>query len=219
MIPDAFGHQAYVAAEEAPRVLDSMNLDTAVLMDSVRVGVRQAQNINTFHPVTARGFTQWSDTVAYLRQALDRRGWTSEDPQNSPRVVGPEKTMSIMVVGGNSDTGVSLDLDPGTARRRGPTTKAAVQSNGQLTLELGLELPLAQDGNQPLTWILLYHWSRTQPEVRAELSLPVRITDEYEISRWSHRILLPPANLSDFDIPLRPAGPQDDVDFRITARS
>ena len=197
MIPEHLQSQPYVTAQDAPSVLALLGLDNGVLMDSVRTGVARAQDVTAFHPVTARGYTQWSETVAYLRQELVGRQWAQGDPQNSPRVFSPDGKTSIMVVGGNADTGVSVEKDPRTARRRGPATRAAV----------------------PLTWVLLYHWSKDEPTVRAELSLPAAVTDDGDISRWSHRILLPPQDLTSFEVPQRPAGPQDDVDFRIVELS
>lgn len=219
MIPEPLQFQPYVTAQDAPSVLALLGLDNGVLMDSVRTGVARAQDVTAFHPVTARGYTQWSETVAYLRQELVGRQWAQGDPQNSPRVFSPDGKTSIMVVGGNADTGVSVEKDPRTARRRGPATRAAVQCNGQQMLDVILELPATWDRQEPLTWVLLYHWSKDEPTVRAELSLPAAVTDDGDISRWSHRILLPPQDLTSFEVPQRPAGPQDDIDFRIVELS
>lgn len=221
MIPEYLQAQPYVAAEGAPVALARLGLDEGVLMDSVRVGVLRAQDVTDFHPVTARGYTQWSETVAYLRQSLFERQWTRQDPQNSPRVFSPDGMTSVMVAGGNADTGVTLERNPRMARRRGPMTRDAVQCNGQQMLNVSLELPSTRASQGPFTWVLLYHWSKDEPTVRAELSLPVpgAVTDDGDISSWSHRILLPPQDLTGIDTPQRPVGPQDDVDFRIVELS
>lgn len=86
MIPEPLQSQPYVTAQDAPSVLALLGLNNGVLMDSVRTGVARAQDVTAFHPVTARGYTQWSETVAYLRQELVGRQWAQGDPQNSPRV-------------------------------------------------------------------------------------------------------------------------------------
>lgn len=215
--PDPARPELYVAPEDATPALASLGLDAAVLVNSVRTGVESAQGITPFHPVTARGFTQWSETVAYLRHELVEQGWKRGDPQNSPRVLSPDGAMAIMVIGGNADTGISLTVNPRTARRRGPATRAAVQCNDQQVLDINV--PAAWTRQQPLTWVLLYHWSKDEPVVRAELSLPVRVTDDDDIAQWSSRILLPPQDLTGLDLPQRPASPQDDVDFRIVELS
>ncbi|MFJ4210469.1 hypothetical protein ACIPY2_18610 [Paenarthrobacter sp. NPDC089675] len=206
--------EPFVSSDDATKALASLGLESATLTTSVLRGVRQAQNVTNFHPVTARGFVQWSETVGALREQLNEQEWTQADPQNSPRVFSPDGLTSIMVIGGNANTALSKDVIPGTARRRGPATDAAVQCNGQQVLDLVFELPVVKQTQVPLTWVLLYHWSRDEPVVRAELSLPAQITNG-DITQWTQRIILPPIDLSDFEISRRPIGPQDDVDFRI----
>lgn len=205
--------------------LDSLGIEQTVLMDAVRLGVVRASDITSFHPTTARGFVQWSETVASLRQDLDGRGWKISNPKNSPRVTSPDGQTSIMVIGGNENTGVSLDLTPQVARRRGPSTQSAVESNDPINdrglrggiqgvLDIVLEMP--RTWQQPQNWVLLYHWSSKDPVIRAELSLPTAI-DEGMITSWGPRILLPTQGMEDFDFDIvpQPVSPQDDVDFRI----
>lgn len=205
--------------------LDSLGIEQTVLMDAVRRGVIRAKDITSFHPITARGFVQWSETVASLRQDLDKDGWSISNPKNSPRITSPDGQTSIMVIGGNEDTGVSLDVSPRTARRRGPSTHAAVESNdltnggglrGGIQGVLDIVLEIQRTLKQPQNWVLLYHWSTKDPEVRAELSLPATIKDG-EITSWGPRLLLPTQGMEDFDFDImpQPVSPQDDVDFRI----
>lgn len=218
-------HSSSTATEALTPSLVSLELPEMALLAAVRMGVSSARNITAFHPVTARGFIQWSETVASLRQALDEDGWKRSDPKNSPRITSPDGRTSIMVIGGNADTGVSMDVAPATARRRGPATEAAVQGNGkrrgipgQGVLDIDIVLDLKREPKESQTWVLLYHWSTDEPVVRAELSLPVSIEDG-EIKTWEHRILLPAQGIEDFEISSRPAvSPEDDVDFTISER-
>lgn len=209
--------------------LASLELPETALLSAVRAGVNSARTVTSFHPVTARGFIQWSETVASLRNSLDEQGWRCSNPKNSPRITSPDGRTVIMVIGGNADTGVSPDVSPATARRRGPATEEAVRGNlrpgryrqvipGQGVLDIGLVLDLQREPEGPQTWVLLYHWSTSKPEVRAELSLPLSVEDG-EIRNWEHRIILPAQGLEEFEITSRPAtGPQDDVDFMISER-
>jgi hypothetical protein len=214
-----------------PPTLASLDLREEDLLGAVQDGVNGAKNVTKFHPVTARGFVQWSETVASLRQALGQNGWDASDPKNSPRITSPDGLVSIMVIGGDEHTGVSLDVDPTTARRRGPATRDAVLRNavgarlsprvmkGQGALGIEVALGLGADSEEPQNWVLLYHWSTSEPLVRAELSLPVAIEDE-KIKTWRHRILLPPQGLEEFELTARPAGsPDDDVDFMVSELS
>lgn len=205
--------------------LASLGIEQAILMDAVRVGVVRAKDVTVFHPTTARGFVQWSETVASLRQDLDKQGWSLSDPKNSPRVTSPDGKTSIMVIGGNEATGVSLGVDPRTARRRGPSTQHAVESNdvatgrglrGGIQGVLDIVLQIQRTRTEPQNWVLLYHWSSKDPVVRAELSLPTAIQDG-EITAWGPRILLPAQGMEefDFDIMPQPVSPQDEVDFKI----
>lgn len=212
-VPDPRLTPAHMREEDAPRALESLGLDVDVLRDAVINGVHAARNITPTHPVTARGFTQWSETVGSLRSRLLERGWTREDPQNSPRATSPDGLTSVMVIGGNTDTGKSLDINPVTARRRGPSTKAAVDSNLQLALDIP-EMAAPKVEPSPLTWVLLYYVSYTERAVRMELSLPTVIHDKV-ITEWRSRILLPAYSMVDVDIPSNATGPDDDVDFEI----
>lgn len=208
--------------------LDSLGIEQTVLMDAVRSGVVRASDITSFHPTTARGFVQWSETVASLRQDLDGRGWKMTNPKNSPRITSPDGQTTIMVIGGNDDTGVSQDVPPQVARRRGPSTHAAVEANDvkggglrggiQGALDIVLEMPRIQQC--PQNWALLYHWSTKDLSIRAELSLPAAIEDGM-ITSWGPRILLPSQGMEgfDFDIMPQPVSPEDDVDFRIVELS
>lgn len=203
--------------EDAP-TLASLGLNEEVLTGAVRQGVQQATNITAFHPVTTRGFVQWAETVASLRQALADKDWEISDPQNSPRVSSPDGKTSILVIGGNADTGRSPKVMPRTARRRGPTTHAAVESNGPgLGLRGGVQgvlIEMPRPAEESQTWVLLYYWSTDSAEVRAELSLPLSI-EAGEITTWGPRILLPRQDLTEFEIPALPTGPQHDVEFTI----
>lgn len=217
------------ASEVLTPTLASLEVPEMALLTALRTGVSGARNVTSFHPVTARGFIQWAETVASLRQALDQNGWKSSDPKNSPRITSPDGRTSIMVIGGNTDTGISQDIMPATARRRGPATETAVRGNGkrlaqrggilgQRVLDIDIVLDLKRDPMQPQTWVLLYHWATDEPVVRAELSLPISIEDG-EIKTWEHRILLPEQGIEDFEISSRPTGsPEDDVDFTILER-
>lgn len=228
--PTPFPRQSSKSAY-APPTLASLDLREEDLLGAVQDGVNGAKNITKFHPITARGFVQWSETVASLRQALGQNGWDASDPKNSPRITSPDGLVSIMVIGGDEHTGVSPDVDPTTARRRGSATRDAVLSNaggarpsrkpmrGQGALDIQVSLDLREGSDEPQNWVLLYHWSTTEPLVRAELSLPVEIEDE-KIKTWRHRILLPPQGLEEFELTARPAGsPEDDVDFMVSELS
>lgn len=205
-------------AGDAPDVLSSMGLSLDVLQGALASGELGAGNTTKYHPRISAGTTRWADTVARLRSELVELKWNMAEPKNSPRIVSPDGRISIMVVGGNPLTGIESG-EPRTARKRGPSTKDAVEAN-QLSLPFdlaGLTKPgdLAASSDAA-TWVLLYYRSDTPNETRAELSLPESISDG-EIKRWHHRILLP-AVTHNLAVVTRDAGGNDDVDFKIDPR-
>lgn len=222
MIPEQLADARCTTDQQTVAALEAMGLTAEDLTSAVAAGVRAAGRITADHPVTAPGFTLWSETVAHLRHTLGERGWKRVNPGNSPQVVSPDGRIALMPVRGNHATGVSPDVEPSTFRHRGPATVDAVRRNAQTGLSLLTPETGPADAATPHTWFLLYHWFEDSPEFRAELSLPLlsgSSDDEPEavvFSRWRRRILLPPVNTSDFEVPMNPRRhDEDDVAFDI----
>lgn len=187
----------------------------AVALDAGDVAARQADQ---FSPVTAAGTYRWMETVRMLRQGLAGDGWTANDDRNSPRIINPVGALAIVPVRGTPDTGIA-DGQPKTARPRGPASSRAVQINGQLEFEFVAMLAdmAAEKSDSVVTWFLLYH--RAQHDaLRAELSLPVRITEKGHVDAWLERIILPMRTFGPQLVVPRDAGGGDDVEFDIAAR-
>ncbi|EZP35303.1 hypothetical protein BW36_01939 [Micrococcus luteus] len=66
--------------------------------------------------------------------------------------------------------------------------------------------------------MLLYRWSRAEPVIRAELSLPSRM-DRGDVVAWKERILLPEISLDQFDLSDFDVIAEDDVYFGISQTS
>lgn len=185
-------------------------------LDSGDVAARQADE---FSPVTAAGTYRWMETVHGLREGLASHGWTCSDDRNSPRVIDPTGRVAVLAARGTPDTGL-VDGDPKTARPRGGASIRAVQINGQLAFDVvvaQLADLAAERARGVNTWFLLYFRSESD-ELRAEVSLPVRISDTGFVEKWAERILLEPRSF-DAARPLpRDAGGGDDVEFDLAAR-
>jgi len=193
--------------------LHVLGLSSELLRNSLRRAALEALRTSGSHPTTARGFTLWSETVAYLRSQLLERGWTQTDPQNQPLITSSDKAVTLLVASGDHLTGTSATLRPNTARRRGPATDLALLHNGQQMFDLGL--PALHPQQAEMTWMLLYHWSYAESVIRAELSLGTNPVDG-KVSKWVHRILLDPIGLADTRVDFRPGTATDDVDFEIS---
>ncbi|WP_029088121.1 hypothetical protein [Brevibacterium album] len=216
MIPEQLSHTRNASDMQADTALAEMGLRADDLTSAVAAGVRAAGRITADHPVTAPGFTLWSETVAHLRHTLGERGWKRVNPGNSPRIVSPDGRITLMPVRGNHATGVSPDVEPSTFSHRGPATVDAVRRNAQTGLALLSPEAEPADLTADHIWFLLYHWFEDSPEFRAELSLPLLSgsgddePDAVVFSRWRRRILLPPVDTSGFEVPMRPHHHTDD---------
>jgi len=184
-------------------------------LDAGDVAARQADR---FSPVNGAGTLRWMETVRMLRQGLAVDGWSPNDDRNSPRTIDPSGTRAVIPVSGTADTGL-VDGTPKTANPRGKASSRAVQINGQLEFSVTALLAdmAAEKAGTIETWFLLYCRAQND-ELRAELSLPVRISEKGVIDAWRERILLPVRTFgAELSVP-RDAGGDDDVEFDIAAR-
>ncbi len=212
-------HEPLVHAGGAvARRLDQLGVDPARLAAALDAGDVAARQADRFSPVTAAGSLRWMETVRMLRQGLAADGWTVNDDRNSPRAIDPGGTVGIIPVSGTADTGLA-DRTPRTANPRGKASSRAVQINGQLEFSLMALLAdlAAAEVDTVETWFLLYYRAQDD-ELRAELSLPMRISDRGVVDAWRERIILPARTFGAELIVPRDAGGGDDVEFEIAAR-
>lgn len=203
------------AAEQRLQQLGVLPGRLYAALDAGDVAARQA---DSFSPVNAAGTYRWMESVRMLRQGLASDGWKPNDDRNSPRVIDPSGKIALVPVSGTADTGLAEGA-PKTANPRGKASSRAVQINGQL--EFSVTALLADMAGEKAgsieTWFLLYYRAQGE-ELRAELSLPVRITEKGVVDAWRERILLPNRTFG-AEVPLpRDAGGSDDVEFNIAAR-
>lgn len=168
-------------------------------------------------PVTAAGTLRWMSTVQMLRLGLASDGWDLNDDRNSPRVISPDGKTAVVAVRGTAGTGLP-DGQPKTANPRGNATSRAVQINGQLEFAITALLAdmSAEDSDGVQTWFLLYYPGQDN-NVRAELSLPVEVSDKGVVQTWHERIILPTRHYGAESLVPLDAGGSDDVDFDVAA--
>jgi hypothetical protein len=209
------------AGEAAIRRLQQLGINPDRLFDALDAGDVAARQADVFSPVNAAGMLRWLETVRALRQGLAADGWTTNDDRNSPRIVDPGGAIALLPVSGTVDVGLESG-EPKTANARGNTSARAVQVNGQLEFSVTVALLAdlaAEKTNALRTWFLLYYRTQSE-ELRAELSLPVGISDLGVVDAWRERILLPSRQFgAEQEILPRDAGDNDDgIDFSIAAR-
>lgn len=216
--PAAGGALVHHGTEAVDR-LDQLGIGIGRLFAALDAGDVAARQADEFSPVMAAGTLRWLETVRMLRQGLATDGWSLNDDRNSPRVIDPAGRVAVVPVSGSADSGL-IDGTPRTANPRGAASSRAVQVNRQLEFDFAAALladMAAEKSVRVTTWFLLYY--RSQDDVlRAELSLPVQISDRGIVGGWRERILLPSRSFGPEQIIPLDAGGDDGVEFDIAAR-
>jgi hypothetical protein len=197
-------------------------LNEALLREASEHGYRARIEATELHPPTAAGSYHWHATVFAIRSLLVERGWKPENTRNCPFIVSPDRTIAIVVMTGDSDTG-SIDGHPTNQAEKGAVLKQAV-ANNQKQLKLfntGLvSTKLANSKEATQLWVLLYHvtvGSNGKAEVRAELSLPSQF-DRKKIIGWRERLILA-SILPDSETLIQNDAPTGPIDVPIERRT
>jgi len=173
--------------------LDSV-LKQEMLLEANQRGYEARLEATMAHAPTAAGTYHWHSFVAALRLALCEQGWSIRDERNCPLVISPDKSMAIVVMTGNIDTGKPYG-NPTNQADKGAVLDEAVQRNVQYQLfetTAISKLKKGEGGTQ--LWVLLYHveaGANDMKEIRTELSLPSDFQRK-KIAGWAERIILRP---------------------------
>jgi len=173
--------------------LDSV-LKQEVLLEANQRGYEARLEATMAHAPTAAGTYHWHSFVAGLRLALRAQGWSIRDERNCPLVISPDKSMAIVVMTGNFDTGKAYG-NPTNQADKGAVLDEAVQRNVQYQLFENKAISKLQKGEGGTQlWVLLYHveaGSSGIKEIRTELSLPSDFQRK-KIVGGAERIILRP---------------------------
>lgn len=168
----------------------SSDLVISLLHNAIQGGLEARNDITHASAVTAAGVQQWFKTVEHLRTQLGDKQWRIHNERNCPFISSPDRSVSIVVMTGNSETGKLGSEDPTNQAEKGAVVEGFVQSNGQLELFNQESFRLAK-ANQSETqvWAFLYHYDKALNEVRFELSYPTGF-DKKKIIKWGERLIL-----------------------------
>lgn len=166
------------------------DLTPALLRNAIMGGLSGRNEVTRASAPTAAGVQQWLSTVKDLRTLLAGAQWHIHEQQNCPFISSPDRSISIVVMTGNSETGKKGLEDPTNQAEKGAVAENFVQTNHQLELFNHGSFNLAKDKNKATqVWALLYHYDKGLQEVRYELSLPTGFGNK-KITEWGERIIL-----------------------------
>lgn len=201
--------QVYNDDEAKVSRLAELGLEEGRLAEVVARGYVAFASCTPNHPSQYPGLSAWAAMVCALREYLLPEGWDRCNDSNYPLTINPDGTIAIVVATGDDATG-KHDAVPTTKSKKGTNTLDAVATNHQqLELFPALPVPSASGTDERhMTWILLVH--RAQGELRAELSLPTSMGEDYRVNGWRERIILravqtDPAALANTPTPPAPA--------------
>jgi hypothetical protein len=176
--------------KDVEAALSHLGVPMRVLNEAVQTGYLSRISRTANDAPNAAGFYQWNETLRSLRDSMVSLQWQRNDDGNWPTMVHPEKKISIAVSSGNQNTG-KVNGIPSTKSSKGPRTAQAVNANQQMYLGPDFEpqVSTCEVDSQNETWLLLFYTDAE--ELRAELSLPVKIDCEGHVNAWRERIILP----------------------------
>lgn len=178
------------------------DLKAILFKDAIRGGLEGRNEVTRASAPTAAGVKQWLQTVEDLRTFLAALQWHIHEQQNCPFISSPDRSISIVVMTGNGETGKIGFEDPTNQAEKGTVAENFVQQNSQLELFNQESFKLAKEKRKETkVWALLYHYDKVLNEVRFELSLPTGFNNK-KITEWGVRLILGsiPNNPADFTI-------------------
>ncbi|KUF38039.1 hypothetical protein AS359_04390 [Comamonas kerstersii] len=185
-------------------------LNRELLADVVAQALNERNDVTEASAPTEAGVLQWLKTVKLLRTWLSSKDWSIQNTQNCPFIVSPDRSVSIVILTGSSETGRQGFGEPTNQAEKGAVAERFVQNN-QLALFNQDSFKLAKEKQKETqVWALLYHYDKKLNEVRFELSLPTAFGKK-KITAWGERLILGsiPNNTTDFtireDVPNAPA--------------
>lgn len=168
------------------------DLSSLVFRDAVIGGLSERNAVTRASAPTAAGLNQWLKTVEDLRTILARLQWKIHEHKNCPFISSPDRSVSIVVMTGNSETGNVEGEDPANQAEKGAVVENYVENNvRQLELFSRAALSLVKSNKKETqVWVLLYYYDKALKQIRFELSLPTGFSKR-KITAWDERLVFP----------------------------
>jgi hypothetical protein len=175
--------------------LHQLGLTPEQLRAGLGYGITERRNCTANDPLWLVGILTTGKITRGLRDQLVKQGWTVDNRLNYATVIHPTGQLAIAVSSANEHAGDPFN-NPSTRAEKGIATDLAVTEN-----QAGFWMILPQDFRAPPehlpTYLFLYHINDDKGILGAELSLPIRVSEDGLIREFRERIPLFPADLDD----------------------
>lgn len=206
--------RVFVEEPEVSTRLADLGLTHEGLLRVLTAGAGGYASTTAFHPSSAPGSYLYFETTAGLRRLSSPLGWEHDELDGQARTFDPVRRNAIIVQTGDERTGLIGEPAPTTRHPKGSATSKKVKVNAEQT-EL---FTIGRTGDVPggigsvLSWVLLV--AIVDGELRAELSLPDRMSASSRPTGWLERIIIgaiPLGSGPNVDV-VRTDGPDTDFD-------
>ena len=194
-------------AAVAAFVQSHLHVTVAQLFQALDVGMAEAAVTTDHSSAGAFGTRLWDGSLTSLRDQFAPAGWTVHRPGGLEVVRRPDKAVQITPSLGTENVGVITGVSPKWARKRGVSTKKAIDEN-QMSLA---DLAPGEPAFRPIqTWWLMYHpfLAHGEKVLRAEISLPIEMSAK-GVVLWAYRVFLGERTFGDSTIADIPVGAPD----------
>lgn len=173
--------------------LTELDLSIDLLGEALDRAAADVRSCTTYDAPAAPGFLFWSRVNRYLAESLTPRRWKHTSRDSILRVFHPTGSHAITAISGEGKIG-NLRAKVRSKNPKGEAMARLVERNGQLAFYTRDEVIYGTELDQVPTWFLLY--ARTKSSIKAELSLPVKMTGKY-VDEWHERIPLDLPDIGD----------------------
>lgn len=174
----------------------ALGLSWPAIERALRSGEAERRTYTENDPRGAGEYARWARHVRRMSETLRSEGWERRDDLNQPTLIHPGYEWSLIVCSGNAYTGVTYG-SPSTKNPKGRSIRKAVENNDPVLWKIA-DLDPALTG-LARTWMLLV--SAREDKIFSEVSLPVEMQGDF-ITDWIDRILLPPVDLTEPEVPV-----------------
>ncbi|WP_030273823.1 hypothetical protein [Micromonospora globosa] len=204
--------------------LEGIGIRYAALAESLGASYTARQSCQPDSAPTAKGYFAYNGLVASLTGGLRDSGWRRINLNGVlPLLVHDDLREILGVSSGDTMTGTSnVRREPRSRYSKGELTRRLLRSNQPPGQGVLFESPSTEEPPEEFDgysyWLFMVYFDKTKKEIRSEVSLPESQNAKGYVSRWFHRIQLPPYAVDDLPGDDDPNGGFGPIDVPVDPR-